>query len=176
MPGEFKLYGNADCGIRQQKVEETREAIMQVREGTYTHRAIHSRFLVKLPESEKREPSEEERIEDLTEKIRDKLAQTRSAQVDARRIVIVQVPEGRKAILEADDRALRICRKIQENIVPRHLGVSALFLCRRIWTVKMRYLYVGIIALGKEKDALSQSVLEKLNSMEHRTDWLSDWR
>lgn len=175
-PEPFRLYGNADFGVRNQKVERNREAILAVREGTYKYQGIHSRILVKVPESERKEIPEQERIQNLTKKLKKKLPQTKTQGGNERRIVIAQIPEGRKAVGEKDDRSAHICREVQQRIVTEHSNVSVLFLCRRTWTTRMRYVYIGVIALGKPQDVLSESILHKLNDMEYNADWLSDWK
>ena len=92
-----------------------------------------------------------------------------------RRIVIAQVIEGRE-VGEGNIDSAHICRQIQRNIVAKHSSVSAVFLCVRTWTAKMRHVYMGVVLLGTEKDAISDTFLDRLNNLEDSGNWLDDWR
>ncbi|GEM_PF-4033462 len=174
-PSQADLYGKADWGVRQHKVPGNKKVILQIREGKYKHKGIYSRIFVKDTESERSEVSVEERIKELTKKIEKKLAQTRISDGNVRRIVIAQVIEGRE-VGEGNIDSAHICRQIQRNIVAKHSSVSAVFLCVRTWTAKMRHVYMGVVLLGTEKDAISDTFLDRLNNLEDSGNWLDDWR
>ncbi|MFH2068418.1 MAG: hypothetical protein ABII89_03020 [Candidatus Omnitrophota bacterium] len=169
-------YGKPDWEMRQRKVPRNRKTILQVRKGEYKYEGIHSVVLGEGPESEKKELSPGERIKELTKKIENKLVQTRTVNNQARRIIIAEVVEGRKLIAERDTNSAHICHQIQQKIISKHSNVSALFLCVRTWTEKMRHIYIGVILLGREKDAISNQLINKLIDVENRTEWLNDWR
>ena len=175
-PGPMNLFGEADWGIRQQKVPRDRNVIQQIREGSYEHKEIHSRIFVKKPKSEKEDIPIKEKIKKLTRKIENKLAQTKRPGSNVRRIVVAQVTEGREAAGKKDIDSQYICQQIQQKIVPKHSNVSALFLCARTWTTKMRHKYMGSILLGREKDVISNTLLNKLIDIESKAEWLNDWR
>ena len=175
-PNPMKLYGDADFGARLRTVLKTKEAMEQVREGTYAYDGISSRLFVKRPESETIELSANERIDQLKGKLEDKLSQTRHPDLEARRILIAEIPEGMQAVAEDSSSAKYICQKLQERIIPAHSNISALFLCCRAWTVAQRHFYTGLLVQGKEQDCIPEDLMLKLHEMERDYIWVDDWK
>lgn len=171
-----KLYGNADWGFKKINISADRKTIQLIRDGKYQIGGSGSRIYIWRPDSEKEKPSIEDEVLEIARKIEKKLVQTRGHDCNARRIIIAETPYGRQASAENDSKAFYICRRVQQKIIGGHSGVSALFMCERTWTTSMCYKYMGTILSGKAGDALSDALINKLNGIEQKADWLQDWR
>jgi hypothetical protein len=108
------------------------------------------------------------------DQIAEKLGQTRTKDGGAKRIVIVQVPEG---IGRGWNRqARRIAGGVQQRLVPRHEGIAGIILTSRVWTGEYRFRYFGFLLKGKEPDAIVPEIYQKVGNVDFHFDLLHDWR
>lgn len=175
-PNPMKLYGDADLGMHLGEVPKTKEVMSQIRDGAYIYDGIRSRIFVKRPKSEKTKTSVSDRVNRLKGKLEDKLSQTRHPDLEVRRILIAEIPEGKQVVVEDSLSAKHICQKLQERIIPSHSNISSLFLCCRTWTTAFRHYYTGVLVQGKEQDCIPAELMLKLNKMERDYIWVNDWR
>jgi len=75
-----------------------------------------------------------------------------------------------------DEETVNICSRIQQEIIPRHERVAAIFIIDRVWTSQNRFKYMGKILLGRTGERLPGPVWLAMNIEERFKDILSDWR
>lgn len=146
--------------------------IEKVRLGEPVRRRDGSRLLIWRPESERKELTEAEYIEELDKRISEKLKQTKRKSDNPARLVIAQVAK----FMGDEDRALRVSRKLQQNLMPRYENVSAILLVQRSWVRESRYQFHGVILGGRRATSCPEKLFEIINTQEQNEDILADWR
>lgn len=135
-------------------------------------RERESRVFWWLPPLESQSPAE--RISELSNRITEKLKQTRTEEGKAKQIVIAQVPKG--VGRWRNDRARMIARGVQQRLVSKHEGIAAIILTSRIWTTEYRFRYFSFILGGKEHNEIADEIYQKVIRIGFDFDLLHDWR
>ena len=163
LPGEIKLYGDADWGINistyhASDLDSIRRG--EVKPGERTHRI----FVWKCKEEkqiEKEESSPEVKAKTLSRKINRKLDQIKLDKRKKRKILICQAHEGMIQDLDS----YKVVSNIQRKIILKRSDIAALFLTKRYWADKNRFQYTGSILYGDSSDHCFEKEMMKLNQI-----------
>jgi len=168
--GHWTVYGGADWGINQYWTD--RGGIQDIRDGLEKRTQRGNRIFVWRSPGEKKRMSLQERVDGLTKKMTKKLAQTKLADEQTKRIIIVSIGEGKHE--DPDD--IRICQEVGRRISIDHSNLFMIILTSRVWTIQSRYRYVSVILYSQGLDYHpSKTLFERLNEFEGRHDIFEDW-
>ena len=170
VPGErFRLYGDADFGLEPHAVAAV--DIPRLRVGEAVQKLKGSRIFVWLPPNEGHHMTEDEWVSELAKRLPKKISQTKRINDTPGRVVVAE------ASLFRDDQAatLRVARRVQMDLVPRHHGLSAIILTQRYWMRMKRYQFHGQFLLGRDNCALPSQLFTDMNEAEQQSDVLWDY-
>ena len=164
---EMKLYQDADWTFCSTKTAGTVEDIQA---GDYQTTRIGRIFIWRSP-GEKAPRPIAQRLDELVDKISDKVTQARSPD-HARRIVVMELADA----IKQDSDTIGAMRELQARLISKHNNVAGFFLGKRVWTTSGRYQYRGYFVDGDQADRSYWNLQSAVNKFERDFDLSTEWK